>query len=85
MPFVKKLDGCSTPCSLSTRPIMTLPPQHNNFVQKALNLAIQPSSNGRFLSTYRHREPFFWLADTAWELFHWYVAVEERPAYTRGV
>ncbi|MDJ0752226.1 MAG: glycoside hydrolase family 140 protein [Ardenticatenaceae bacterium] len=28
---------------------------------------IKISENGRFLSTY---QPFFWLADTAWELFH---------------
>jgi hypothetical protein len=37
----------------------------------SLGVAIRPSSNGRFLV--RHlapEEPFFLLADTAWELFH---------------
>lgn len=30
---------------------------------------LQVSSNGRYLVT-QENEPFFWLADTAWELFH---------------
>lgn len=30
---------------------------------------LQVSENGRFLVT-ENDEPFFWMADTAWELFH---------------
>ncbi|KAK7703342.1 hypothetical protein SLS57_010991 [Botryosphaeria dothidea] len=34
------------------------------------DLAISAPSNGRYLSRTNSREPFFWQADTAWELFH---------------
>ena len=30
---------------------------------------LQVSENGRFLVT-ENGEPFFWMADTSWELFH---------------
>lgn len=37
--------------------------------QGLLSQRLQVSSNGRYLIT-QEGEPFFWLADTAWELFH---------------
>ncbi len=37
--------------------------------QQCLSQRLEVSSNGRFLVT-EDGKPFFWLADTAWELFH---------------
>lgn len=34
------------------------------------NVAISASSNGRYLYRTKTNEPFFWIADTNWELFH---------------
>lgn len=34
------------------------------------NLAISAPSNGRYLYRTNSGEPFFWQADTAWEMFH---------------
>jgi hypothetical protein len=40
-------------------------------IDLSLQLAIQPSPNGRHLaSALDPSKPFFWLADTAWELPH---------------
>ena len=36
-----------------------------------LEVALCPSENGRFIVRHvRPSEPFFYLSDTAWELFH---------------
>ena len=40
---------------------------------------LQISENHRFLVT-AEGQPFFWLADTAWELFH-RLSIEESTAY----
>lgn len=34
------------------------------------NVAISASPNGRYLYRTKTNEPFFWIADTNWELFH---------------
>lgn len=34
------------------------------------NVAISASPNGRYLYSTKTNEPFFWIADTNWELFH---------------
>ena len=46
-------------------------PRHASDVDLSLSVAIQPSSCGRHLVRHSAREaPFFYLGDTAWELFH---------------
>ncbi|RSH83833.1 hypothetical protein EHS25_005448 [Saitozyma podzolica] len=40
-------------------------------ISQSLSVALAPSSNGRFIVRHVNpNEPFFYLADTAWELFH---------------
>lgn len=46
-------------------------PRSEADLSASLSVALRPSANGRFLV--RHaapEEPFFYLGDTAWELFH---------------
>jgi len=46
---------------------------------------LQVSDNGRFLVT-ESGEPFFWLGDTAWELFHRLTREEASEyLYERGI
>lgn len=49
---------------------MTLPTRTQEAVSASLNVAIQPSANGRHLVRHvKPEEPFFYLGDTAWHLF----------------
>jgi hypothetical protein len=40
-------------------------------IRSCLDVALAPSQNGRFVVRHtKPQEPFFYLGDTAWEMFH---------------
>ena len=50
---------------------MSFQPRSDADLRKSLSVALQPSECGRHLVRYeKPNEPFFYLGDTAWELFH---------------
>jgi hypothetical protein len=50
---------------------MSFVPRSSSDVELSLSVAIQPSACGRHLVRHVARlEPYFYLGDTAWELFH---------------
>lgn len=49
---------------------MTVASRPSQAIAASLNVAIQPSANGRHLVRHlRPEEPFFYLGETAWHLF----------------
>jgi hypothetical protein len=50
---------------------MAFTPRPSSDIQLSLSVAVQPSACGRHLVRHAARDqPFFYLGDTAWELFH---------------
>lgn len=50
---------------------MTFQPRSEADLRQSLSVAIQPSACGRHLVRYEAPDaPYFYLGDTAWELFH---------------
>lgn len=51
--------------------IMSFTPRPSSDIELSLSVAVQPSACGRHLVRHAARdEPYFYLGDTAWELFH---------------
>ncbi|KAJ3533716.1 hypothetical protein NM208_g7865 [Fusarium decemcellulare] len=62
MKFSVLLSVAASVCSISANPVPSRLPWSD--------LAISAPTNGRYLYRTNSHEPFFWIADTNWELFH---------------